>query len=350
MFRNATSAELWALCGQVGSVLLTDNELEDEIAARMAIGDCIRRSLIQRAIGFVWNITDKCSKQALVEMKVMFRSTLTPEARAQPHSREAKIASFCEGVVQVLERDIVQLLNGPRHSLLETRDGLQFLLAGVTLGLLYRALPAITDISTVNHLVTATLIELTSPTIWWSAIVSHGPAPPQVRPVVPQRQSSARRRARTLNSIHTKTRSRPSSGVYGSSPSASLTSSRSSSTSGSRASSMYVAHHEASEHINPLLAHLSHLDPDADSMTSMPGSPAMGAKPLKTAAADGSRQQAPLTEIPNPFLQESHGIKKQANGSVRIVFDELIELDEVRVPWKPELSVQASVESRRHSM
>eukprot|EP00730_Choanoeca_flexa_P006548 TRINITY_DN12171_c0_g2_i1.p1 TRINITY_DN12171_c0_g2~~TRINITY_DN12171_c0_g2_i1.p1 ORF type:complete len:254 (+),score=8.31 TRINITY_DN12171_c0_g2_i1:100-861(+) len=253
MFRNATSAELWALCGQVGSVLLTDNELEDEIAARMAIGDCIRRSLIQRAIGFVWNITDKCSKQALVEMKVMFRSTLTPEARAQPHSREAKIASFCEGVVQVLERDIVQLLNGPRHSLLETRDGLQFLLAGVTLGLLYRALPAITDISTVNHLVTATLIELTSPTIWWSAIVSHGPAPPQVRPVVPQRQvkidifrvcsplyclpvifsslqSSARRRARTLNSIHTKTRSRPSSGVYGSSPSASLTSSRSSST------------------------------------------------------------------------------------------------------------------------
>jgi len=48
-------------------------------------------------------------------------------------------SSFADGCLMVLERDFVQLLHGELGVLLDNRPGVQFLLAGCTLGLLYES-------------------------------------------------------------------------------------------------------------------------------------------------------------------------------------------------------------------
>jgi hypothetical protein len=45
-----------------------------------------------------------------------------------------------QGVIAVLERDFIQLTHGERSYLFE-RSGIQFLLTGITLGILYVSVP-----------------------------------------------------------------------------------------------------------------------------------------------------------------------------------------------------------------
>lgn len=65
----------------VSTVLLKDEELENEEAARSAISDRIKHHLLQRAAIYVTNVIADCSQQVRREMKVMFRSTISPEVQ-----------------------------------------------------------------------------------------------------------------------------------------------------------------------------------------------------------------------------------------------------------------------------
>jgi hypothetical protein len=66
-------------------LLLKDKELEDERVARAVIGESIKRHLVQRSIAFVNATIPRVSSKVLREMKVMFRSTLSPEVRPEKY-------------------------------------------------------------------------------------------------------------------------------------------------------------------------------------------------------------------------------------------------------------------------
>ena len=80
----------------------------------------------------------------------------------------------------MLERDFVQLRHGKGSKLLENRNGIQFLLTGITLGLLYESMPEKTG---VDELVLQVLIVMLTPRVWQRAMeqyvlkVHHAPPP-----------------------------------------------------------------------------------------------------------------------------------------------------------------------------
>ena len=88
-------------------------------------------------------------------------------------------SSFVSGVFGVLERDFVQLRHGKGAKLLENRNGIQFLLTGITLGLLYESMPEKTG---VGELVLQVLIVMLTSRTWVKSLDMFGIAPPQSLP------------------------------------------------------------------------------------------------------------------------------------------------------------------------
>jgi len=111
----------------------------------------------------------------------------------------APCTNFVEGVLGVLERDFVQLRHGKGSKLLENRNGIQFLLTGITLGLLYESMPEKTG---VDELVLQVLIVMLTPRVWQRALEQYGVAPPQSAPRW-QVQSGAARKQRSYSARST---------------------------------------------------------------------------------------------------------------------------------------------------
>lgn len=86
---------------------------------------------------------------------------------------ESICLNFAEGVIAVLERDFIQLTHGERSDLFE-RSGIQFLLTGITLGLLYVSVPAKQGL---DELILAVLILMMKVDRWVQALQLYGPAP-----------------------------------------------------------------------------------------------------------------------------------------------------------------------------
>jgi hypothetical protein len=109
----------------------------------------------------------------------------------------APCSSFVSGVFGVLERDFVQLRHGKGSKLLENRNGIQFLLTGITLGLLYESMPEKTG---VGELVLQVLIVMLTPRTWTRALDQFGTAPPQS---APRWQASPQRKQRSYSARST---------------------------------------------------------------------------------------------------------------------------------------------------
>lgn len=83
--------------------------------------------------------------------------------------------TFSHGVFSVLERDFVQLIHGHKGSdLLRDRPGVQFLLAGITLGLLYKS---ILETTGVDRIVAKVLAQMIDMQVWTMALELASPAP-----------------------------------------------------------------------------------------------------------------------------------------------------------------------------
>jgi len=90
------------------------------------------------------------------------------------------VTNFVEGVLLVLERDFVQLTHGKGAKCVQNRTGVQFLLTGVMLGLLYESLP---EKAGIEEMVLQVLIIMLDPRTWTRALDMYGPAPPEATPV-----------------------------------------------------------------------------------------------------------------------------------------------------------------------
>ena len=97
-----------------------------------------------------------------------------------------KCKLFCvkstEGVLSIVERDYVQLLHGKQSALLENREGVQFLLAGITLALLYESIPKVDDV--LSELFIQTIVVMMDSSTWIRSLEMCGPASRRVTELV----------------------------------------------------------------------------------------------------------------------------------------------------------------------
>lgn len=128
MFRNARSQELLSFAqacdAQWTPTQLSDSARRDADAAHKLLSSHLTRNFTQRAVALVGRALS--AEPALErELAVLYQSTLPPPATV---ASKAAAEGFADGAVTVLERDFVQLLNGPHAVLLEDAGSVEFLL------------------------------------------------------------------------------------------------------------------------------------------------------------------------------------------------------------------------------
>jgi hypothetical protein len=144
MFRTATSKEVQMLLESFGQPLppldhVTDKEatklLCDELCQVMLeqagkyISAALRKPAMRAEVGKVTGLElDSC--------KCFSKERLSSCAVCVMHC-----TSIGEGILTILERDFVQILHGERAAILDPFPGLQFLLSGICVGLLYQSVP-----------------------------------------------------------------------------------------------------------------------------------------------------------------------------------------------------------------
>ena len=102
---------------------------------------------------------------------------------------EAVCVEYATAVLGVLERDFVQLTHGKRANLVQGRTGVQFLLTGIVLGLLYESIPQTSKgdwcgggRDTNADLLRELMAYMMDSGIWGDALRFYGAAPKRKRP------------------------------------------------------------------------------------------------------------------------------------------------------------------------
>lgn len=157
------------------------NKEEKDKAYKKALSDQVRESMLAQASKYLLGeLRDAEQRKVLqegtglsfhaCEIDCLERGTSCPKC-------QEVCTNFAEGVLTVLERDFVQLTHGKGAKLLQNRLGVQFILTGICLGLLYESLP---ESSGVNELVLQVLIIMLDLRVWTQALELYGPAPHRV--------------------------------------------------------------------------------------------------------------------------------------------------------------------------
>lgn len=119
-------------------------------------------------------LRDKAQRKILHDVSGLSFSCTCFDQRTSCVQCQGVCTNFAEGVLTVLERDFVQLTHGKGAKLLQNRVGVQFLLTGITLGLLYESLPESTGL---NELMLQVLIIMLDLKTWDRALTLYGAAP-----------------------------------------------------------------------------------------------------------------------------------------------------------------------------
>ena len=143
-------------------------------------------------------LRDKDTREAFeAHLDTKIPCSCLSEAEGSCELCRAMCAEFVLAVISVLERDFVQLLHGNHASLFSDRVGVQFLLGGLTLGLLYESVP---EAESVDELVITILTTMLSVPVWKEAVRLYGPAPKRTHGFVPKRAKTlGRRKASTVS-------------------------------------------------------------------------------------------------------------------------------------------------------
>lgn len=202
MFRIATVREMEVLLGSLGRGPLTPTALPAGADAspdqraheyKQCLGDVVREHMLQLSgKSLVVRLRDATDRATITRATgLQFTCRCLEDGRSCP-SCQRVCMQFSEGVLTVLERDFVQLAHGQRSTLLQNRPGVRFLLTGVTLALLYEAVPIKAGLeNTVLNLLTLMM----APSSWMRALELYGPAPP-MPPLEPTDQGPRNRSLR----------------------------------------------------------------------------------------------------------------------------------------------------------
>eukprot|EP00051_Salpingoeca_urceolata_P011547 m.143310 g.143310 ORF g.143310 m.143310 type:complete len:306 (-) comp17162_c1_seq3:1406-2323(-) len=107
----------------------------------------------------------------------------------------AIVSEVARGVLSVLERDLLQLMHGSRAEVLTGHEGLQFLLAGIILGELYRRVPDKDD--PFDAIILKILLAYTDQRVWSCAVHSRCQTIRTAARVAEEPRPQGRRRANT---------------------------------------------------------------------------------------------------------------------------------------------------------
>eukprot|EP00055_Hartaetosiga_balthica_P013636 m.70908 g.70908 ORF g.70908 m.70908 type:complete len:494 (-) comp8327_c1_seq1:411-1892(-) len=195
MFRTATSRELYVLLLTFDRTFST-SELEeyaaDEHKVHKYMADRIGKIFEELAMRFSESYLRSHEEdwRKVVEMARENFDTGDEDVSIGTVSHH-----FGSAVLTILQRDFVQLINGPRSQLVANVEGVQFLLSGIVLNIFYSQC---IEHKGIQKLLLGALLHLTEPTLWWSAMEKYGPAPPMTIPMF----SKGRSRSRTLGTVH----------------------------------------------------------------------------------------------------------------------------------------------------
>eukprot|EP00049_Salpingoeca_infusionum_P014049 m.261881 g.261881 ORF g.261881 m.261881 type:complete len:328 (-) comp15581_c1_seq1:236-1219(-) len=197
MNHHASTRELWAMLMTFDSTFSADHVPEDtdgsERSVRAAFATRLVKVLEMSAQRHVV-LALKRDASLVAELELMYRHTagIAPSVEVDLHTLAT---SFAEGVISVLDRDLIQLLNGPKSTLFDCAHGVQVIMGCLVLGRLYAA---VDDTKGSQGLLLQVLREILSEKSWWEALERHGPAPIPQTPPPSSCSLAARKRAQTL--------------------------------------------------------------------------------------------------------------------------------------------------------
>ena len=190
MFRNASIKECKALIAAAHRLLplvkITPaaaptssspshaSDAERELAAAL-ISD-IKTSMLADGLAVVLDgfRNPQIRKDIMIETCNNFTCACPGDGGSLCEECVARAEELNSSILFILERDFLQLWHGHQGRSFCNRIGVRFLLAGITLAILYRRLP---PTPTMVGLVTRTLVAMLDQDLWCAALKEHGPAP-----------------------------------------------------------------------------------------------------------------------------------------------------------------------------
>eukprot|EP00053_Salpingoeca_punica_P016415 m.155229 g.155229 ORF g.155229 m.155229 type:complete len:278 (-) comp16960_c0_seq5:1444-2277(-) len=190
MFRTATSKEVQVLLESFGQPLPPLDHVTDKEATKL-LCDELCQVMLEQGGKFIAAALRQASMRAEVArvtgLDLDSCKCFSKERMSSCSVCVMHCTSIGEGILTVLERDFVQILHGERAGMFDPFPGLQFLLSGICLGLLYQSVPEGVGMSMLVRSVLCIMVPVER---WADAIARHGPLPYAPRSLIRQRSST----------------------------------------------------------------------------------------------------------------------------------------------------------------
>eukprot|EP00040_Diaphanoeca_grandis_P014520 m.73725 g.73725 ORF g.73725 m.73725 type:complete len:232 (-) comp24589_c0_seq1:112-807(-) len=173
MFRPATIEEVECLLPRTALPPKEEGPQADKLYKK-AIGDLVRQSMLAQASKFILVEMRTASQRKLLEegTEMKFEDCCNYDIGSSCSKCQEICTDFAERVLTVLEHDFVQFTHGVGATLLQNRNGVQFLLTGISLGLLYESA---SESQGLKELITQVMIQMLDLEAWNAALQMQRP-------------------------------------------------------------------------------------------------------------------------------------------------------------------------------